>query len=65
MEYFNFHQIILLSFTAIVNLIIFGWAFVDADSAGELSESDYYKSFIMWSIYMVLTYGIYLLIGVI
>ncbi len=62
-EYFNLNQIILLSFTFITNLIIFGWAYFDEQSGGELSISDYYKSFIMWSIYMVLTYGIYIFMG--
>jgi len=65
MEYFNISQIILLIFVGITNIVIIGWAVLDEHSGGEFEISDFYKVFCMWSIYMVLSFGIYHYLGTI
>lgn len=63
MEYFKISQIILLIFFLITNIIIIGWAIIDEKTGGEFEISDFYKAFIMWSIYMVLCFGVYFYLG--
>lgn len=65
MEYFNLSQIILIIFIVITNIVIIGWAIIDEKSGGEFEISDFYKAFIMWSIYMVLSFGVYFYLGTI
>ena len=61
MEYFNLSQIILLVFVLITSGIILYKTLSSFDF--ECDDDKFIKNFCLWSIYMVLSFGVYFYLG--
>lgn len=52
-------------FFLLTNLIIIGWAFLDATDGGEFSVRDFFIALILWCTYCALSFGVYVFLGTI